>query len=71
MIAGTATTDTTENPNPPHAPPLDWSDASFDDSPVDVGIHLDMEAPAVPLCRDDGESSSDDDDSIFVDLLRD
>jgi hypothetical protein len=51
---------------PPHAPPLDWGD-----TPFDVGIHLDLNAPAMPLCdmdSDDNHKTSSDDDSIFIDL---
>jgi hypothetical protein len=66
MVAVAAATYVTKNPNPPQAPPLDWSD-----TPFDVGIHLDMESPAMPLCHDKGEISSDDENSIFVDLSRD
>jgi hypothetical protein len=38
-----------------------------------MGIHLDMDAPDRSLCHMDCDNndSSSDDDSIFVDLLRD
>jgi hypothetical protein len=62
-------------PNPKHisalAPTLiDWG---IDEAPFDVGIHLDMDAPARPLYHVDCENddSSSDDDSIFVHLSRD
>jgi hypothetical protein len=51
---------------PPHAPPIDWSEAPFD-----IGIHLDLNAPSMSLCEmdsDDDNESSSDDDSIFIDL---
>jgi hypothetical protein len=80
--ANATTTDTTamaspaavgRNPKqiPAPAPQLDWC---IDDAPFDVGIHLDLDAPARPLCNvdcDDDDDSSSDDDSIFVDLSRD
>jgi hypothetical protein len=53
------------------APQLDWG---IDYAPCDVGIHLDLDAPARPLCNvdcDDDDDSRSDDDSIFVDLSRD
>jgi hypothetical protein len=56
---------------PAFVPQLDWG---IDDAPFDVGIHLDLYAPARPLCNvdcDDDDDSSSDDDSIFVDLSRD
>jgi hypothetical protein len=57
--------------SPALAPQLNWG---IYDAPFDVGIHLDLDAPARPLCNvdcyDDDDSSSDD-DSSFVDLLRD
>jgi hypothetical protein len=65
IVAVAAATAIIENPNPPHVPPLDCSDAPFDNHPFNIGIHLDMEAPAMPLCHDEGKRSSDDDDSIF------
>jgi hypothetical protein len=46
------------------APPLEWGG-----SPFDIGIHLDLNAPGIPLCHmdsdDDTGSSSSDADSIF------
>jgi hypothetical protein len=54
---------------PPTSPPLEWND-----TPFDVGIHLDMEAHPMLLCHEENESensSDDDNDDIFVDLSRD
>jgi hypothetical protein len=58
--------------SPALAPQLDWG--ILDDAPFDVGIDIDLNAPARPLCNvdcDDDDNSSSDDDSIFVDLSRD
>jgi hypothetical protein len=53
-------------------PALDWDDC---DATFDVRIQLNFHAPAKPLCPldsdNDDASSSSDDDSIFIDLLRD
>jgi hypothetical protein len=60
---------TTKNglPNaPPRAPHLDWGE-----TPFDVGNHLDLNAPVMPMCdmdSDDNDEHSSDDDSIFIDL---
>jgi hypothetical protein len=58
IVAHVTTTNDGLSDDPPHAPPLDWGD-----TPFDVGIHFDLNAPAIPLYHmgsdDDGESSSD------------
>jgi hypothetical protein len=55
---------------PALALPLYWG---IYEAPFGVGIHLNMDAPARPLCHMDCDNndSSSDDDSIFVDLSRD
>jgi hypothetical protein len=52
-------------------PALDWY---YYDAPFDVGIQLDFNAPAKPLCPLDSDNddaiSSSDDDFIFINLSR-
>jgi hypothetical protein len=61
-------------PNPKQSPAissrLDWG---IEEATFDVGIYLDMDAPAMPLCHMDcdNDDSISDDGSIFVDLSRD
>jgi hypothetical protein len=60
--------------NPKQSPALSPQlDRGIDDAPFEMGIHLDLYAPARPLCNvdcDGDDDSSSDDDSIFVDLSR-
>jgi hypothetical protein len=60
------TSDCQQNAAPSNATPLDWGEVY----PFDVGDHLNMEAPALPLCFASEEKSCSDDDSIFVDMSR-
>jgi hypothetical protein len=61
------TSDCQQNDAPSNAPPLDWGEVN----PFDVGAHLNMEAPSLPLCFASEDESCSDDDSVFVDLSRD
>jgi hypothetical protein len=61
------TSDCQQNASPSNAPPLDWGEVN----PFCVGAHLNMEVPALPLCFASEDESFSDDNSIFVDLLRD
>jgi hypothetical protein len=49
------------------APPLGWGEVN----PFDVGAHLNMEVPALPLCFASEDKSCSDDDSVSLDLSRD
>jgi hypothetical protein len=61
------TSDCQQNSAPSNAPPLDWGEVN----PFDVGAHLNMEVPALPLCFASEDESCSDDDSVFLDLSRD
>jgi hypothetical protein len=60
------TSDCQQNAAPSNAPPLDWGEVNA----FDVGAHLNMEAPDLPLCLASEVESCSDDDSVFVDLSR-
>jgi hypothetical protein len=62
-----STSDCQQNAAPSNSPPLDWVEVN----PFDVGAHLNMEVPALPLCFASKDESCSDDDSVFVDLSRD
>jgi hypothetical protein len=69
IVTHTMTSPADVGPNPKQGPAL----AGIGEAPFGMGIHLDMDPPARPLCHmdcDNGDSNSDD-DSIFVDLSRD
>jgi hypothetical protein len=61
------TSDCQKNAAPSNAPPLDWGEVN----PFDVGAHLNMEVPDLPLCFASEDESCSGDDSVFVDLSRD
>jgi hypothetical protein len=61
------TSDCEQNAAPSNAPPLDWGEVNT----FDVGAHLNMDVPALPLCSASEDKSCSDDDSVFVDLSRD
>jgi hypothetical protein len=61
------TSDSQQNAAPSNAPPLDGGEIN----PFDVGTHLNMEVPALPLCFANEDESCSDDNSVFVDLTRD
>jgi hypothetical protein len=61
------TSDCQQNDIPSNAPPLDWGEVD----PFDVGVHLNMEAPALPLCFGSEDESCCDDDSVFVNFSSD
>jgi hypothetical protein len=63
LVRGAPTSDLQPN-TPSNASPLDW----VEEAPFDVGVQLTMNAP---LCGIESEYGVSDDDSIFVDLLRD
>jgi hypothetical protein len=61
------TSDCQQNADPSNSPPLDWGEVNT----FDVGAHLKIEVPALPLCFASEDESCSDDDSVFVDLSRD
>jgi hypothetical protein len=61
------TSDCQQNTTPSNAPPLYWGEVN----PFDVGTHLNMEVPALPLCFASEDESCSDDNSVFLDLSRD
>jgi hypothetical protein len=67
MVPTVPTSDCQQNAAPSNSPPLDWGEVD----PFGVGAHLNMEAPALPLCFVSEDESCSDDDSVFVDLSRD
>jgi hypothetical protein len=60
------TSDCQQNTAPSNSHSLDWGEVN----PFDVGVHLNMEDPALPLCFASEDESCSDDDSVFVNLLR-
>jgi hypothetical protein len=61
------TSDCQQNTDPSNTPPLGWGEVN----PFDVGAHLNMKVPALPLCFASEDESCSDDDSVFLDLSRD
>jgi hypothetical protein len=61
------TSDCQQNAAPSNSPPLDWVEVNL----FDVGAHLNMDVPALPLCFVSEDKSCSDDDSVFLDLSRD